>query len=56
MVLFEAGHVWHFSGDEAKARDYWTRAAAADPEGAVGKSARAAIALLAAPAGTPPKP
>lgn len=56
MILFEAGHVWHFSGDEAKARDYWTRAAAADPAGEVGKSARAAIALLAAPAATPPKP
>ena len=56
MILFEAGHVWHFSGDEAKARDYWTRAAAADPEGEVGKLARAANAMLAAPATAPPKP
>ena len=32
-VLFEAGHVFHFAGDDASARDYWSRAAAADPKG-----------------------
>ena len=30
-VLFEAGHVAHFAGDLAGARDYWSRASAADP-------------------------
>ena len=49
MILFEAGHVAHFAGDEAKARDYWTRASAADPDGAVGKAARDALNLLPAP-------
>ena len=48
-VLFEAGHVAHFAGDEAKARDYWVQASAADPEGPSGKAARDALALLAAP-------
>ncbi len=49
-VLFEAGHVAHFVGDQAKARDYWTRAAAADPSGSSGKAAKEALALLDAPA------
>ena len=49
-VLFEAGHVAHFAGDLAKARDYWTRSAAADPDGQSGKAAREALALLDAPA------
>ena len=48
-ILFEAGHVAHFAGDEAKARDYWTRAAAADPNGTSGKAAKEALALLSAP-------
>jgi tetratricopeptide (TPR) repeat protein len=48
-VLFEAGHVAHFAGDEARARNYWERAAAADPGGSVGKSARDALAMLHAP-------
>lgn len=51
-ILFEAGHVAHFAGDDAKARYYWERAATADANGSVGKSAREAIAMLAAP--TPP--
>jgi tetratricopeptide (TPR) repeat protein len=50
LILFEAGHVAHFSGDIAGARDYWTRAAAADPSGEVGKAAKEALALLDAPA------
>ena len=54
-VLFEAGHVAHFVGDQAKARDYWTRAAAADPAGSIGKAARAALALPPAPV-TPKTP
>jgi tetratricopeptide (TPR) repeat protein len=48
-VLFEAGHVAQFVGDEAKARGYWTQAAAADPNGSSGKAAKEALALLAAP-------
>lgn len=50
LILFEAGHVAHFAGDPAGARDYWTRAAAADPNGEVGKAAKEALALLDAPA------
>jgi tetratricopeptide (TPR) repeat protein len=49
IILFEAGHVAHFAGDDAKARDYWTRAAAADPTGPAGKEARNALAILPAP-------
>ena len=48
-MLFQAGHVAHARGDEAKARDYWTRAAAAEPTSPVGKAAKEALALLAAP-------
>ncbi|MDL2341048.1 MAG: hypothetical protein QFB89_06940 [Pseudomonadota bacterium] len=54
MILFEAGHVAQFNGDDARAKDYWTRASAADPAGTVGKAARDAIALLAAPPAPPP--
>ena len=48
-ILFEAGHVAHFAGDESAARDYWTRAAGADPNGPSGKAARDALAMLGAP-------
>jgi tetratricopeptide (TPR) repeat protein len=48
-ILFEAGHVAHFAGDDVKARDYWTRAAAADPKGPAGKEASNALAILPAP-------
>jgi Flp pilus assembly protein TadD len=48
-VLFEAGHVYHFAGDEAKARYYWTQAAAADPKGKSGDAARRALAMLDVP-------
>lgn len=48
-ILFEAGHVAHFTGDQAKARIYWTQAAAADSAGPIGKAAREAIALLPGP-------
>jgi len=49
-VLFEAGHVAHFAGDETKARYYWQQAASADPNGQSGKAAREALGVLAAPA------
>lgn len=48
-ILFEAGHVFHFTGDDAKARDYWSRAAAADPKGKSGDSARRALAMMDVP-------
>lgn len=48
-VLFEAGHVYHFAGDLAAARDYWSRASAADPKGKSGQAAREALAMLPAP-------
>jgi Tfp pilus assembly protein PilF len=49
LMLFQAGHVAQAQGDEAKARDYWTRAAAAEPNSPTGKAAKQALALLAAP-------
>ena len=48
-VLFEAGHVFQFAGDDAKAREYWTRSAAADPKGKSGDAARRALAMLDVP-------
>jgi tetratricopeptide (TPR) repeat protein len=48
-ILFEAGHVAHFAGDDAKARSYWDQAAQFDPQGPVGKAARDAVAMLAVP-------
>ena len=45
-VLFEAGHVAHFTGDDDRARSYWSRAAAGDPHGATGKAAAKAIEML----------
>ncbi|MFL6753230.1 MAG: tetratricopeptide repeat protein [Sphingomicrobium sp.] len=45
-ILFEAGHVAHFAGDDDKARGYWMRAAAGDPNGATGKAAAKAIEML----------
>jgi tetratricopeptide (TPR) repeat protein len=48
-ILFEAGHVFQFAGDDAKARDYWTRASAADPKGKSGDAARRALAMLDVP-------
>ena len=48
-VLFEAGHVFHFAGDDAKARAYWTRAAAVDPKGKSGDAARRALAMMDVP-------
>ena len=48
-ILFEAGHVFQFAGDDARARDYWSRAAAADPRGKSGDAARRALAMLDVP-------
>jgi len=45
-VLFEAGHVADFLGDQDKARNYWGRAAALDPHGPIGKAAAKAQELL----------
>ena len=48
-VLFEAGHVYQSVGEDAKAREYWTRAAAADPRGPSGNAARRALGMLDVP-------
>lgn len=48
-ILFEAGHVSKFAGDDAKARDYWARASAADPKGKSGDAARRALAMMEVP-------
>ena len=48
-VLFEAGHIAKEGGEDAQARDYWTRAIAADPNGPTGKAAREAMAMTDAP-------
>ena len=46
VILFEAGHVADFTGDQAQARSYWARAAAGDRNGPVGKAAAKAIEML----------
>lgn len=48
-VMFEAGHVFHAAGEDGKARDYWNKAIAADPNGPAGKAARQALAMSDAP-------
>ena len=48
-VLFEAGHIAKAGGEDVQARDYWTRAIAADPSGPTGKAARQALAMTDAP-------
>jgi tetratricopeptide (TPR) repeat protein len=48
-ILFEAGHVAQFAGDEVGARDYWRRALSRDPAGPIGKAAQEALKLLPAP-------
>jgi tetratricopeptide (TPR) repeat protein len=45
-VLFEAGHVADFNGNDDAARNYWARSAARDPNGPVGASARKAVEML----------
>jgi len=46
VVLFEAGHVADFNGNDDQARSYWTRSAEADPNGPVGKAAGKAVEML----------
>ena len=48
-ILFEAGHVYQTAGEDSKARDYWTRAAAVDPNGPSGTAARRALSMLEVP-------
>jgi len=48
-ILFEAGHVAQFTGDDVGARDYWNRAIARDPNGEAGNAARDALKLLPVP-------
>jgi tetratricopeptide (TPR) repeat protein len=45
-ILFEAGHVADFNGDDDAARSYWMRAAGSDPNGPVGKAAAKAVEML----------
>lgn len=45
-ILFEAGHVANFVGDDDKARSYWMRAAGSDPDGEIGKAAAKAVEML----------
>jgi predicted Zn-dependent protease len=45
-VMFEAGHVAHYLGDDEKARGYWMRAAGSDPSGPIGKAAAKAAEML----------
>jgi tetratricopeptide (TPR) repeat protein len=45
-ILFEAGHVADFNGDQDQARSYWMRAAGSDPGGPVGKAAAKAVEML----------
>lgn len=45
-ILFEAGHVAHFAGDDAKARAYWMRAAGSAPNSDIGKAAAKAVEML----------
>ncbi len=48
-ILFEAGHVHSFAGEDGKARDYWNRAMTADPNGPSGQAAKRALAMLDVP-------
>jgi tetratricopeptide (TPR) repeat protein len=45
-ILFEAGHVADFNGDDEAARSYWMRSAGSDPNGPVGKAAAKAVEML----------
>jgi tetratricopeptide (TPR) repeat protein len=45
-ILFEAGHVADFNGDDDAARSYWMRAAGSDPGGPAGKAAAKAVEML----------
>lgn len=45
-ILFEAGHVADYTGDDDQARLYWERASAGDPQGPIGRAAAKAIEML----------
>jgi len=45
-ILFEAGHVADFTGDDDAARSYWMRAAGSDPNGPIGRAAAKAVEML----------
>jgi tetratricopeptide (TPR) repeat protein len=45
-ILFEAGHVADYSGDDDQARAYWEQASLGDPHGPIGKAATKAIEML----------
>jgi tetratricopeptide (TPR) repeat protein len=46
VILFEAGHVADYNGDDDAARSYWMRAAGSDPNGPIGKAAAKAVEML----------
>jgi tetratricopeptide (TPR) repeat protein len=48
-ILFEAGHVFQFAGEPDQARTFWSRVDQLDPNGPMGKAAREAMTMLAAP-------
>jgi tetratricopeptide (TPR) repeat protein len=48
-VLFEAGYIAEAAGENAQARDFWSKALNADPNGPAGKAAREALAMSDAP-------
>ena len=48
-ILFEAGHIAKAAGEDAQARDYWTKAIAADPNGPAGAAARQALSMTDVP-------
>lgn len=45
-ILFEAGHVADYTGDDDRARAYWEQASAGDPHGPIGRAAEKAIEML----------
>lgn len=45
-ILFEAGHVADYAGDDDQARVYWQQASAGDPNGPIGRAAERAIEML----------
>jgi len=48
-LLFEAGHIAQAAGEDAVAREYWSKTLKADPNGASGAAARRALALMEVP-------
>jgi tetratricopeptide (TPR) repeat protein len=46
VMLFEAGNVAQFNGNDDEARNYWRRAVENDPRGDIGKRAAKALEML----------